>query len=310
MQRFALCLSLLFTTACTVSAIDDDSSYTPTNKTKTCPKGTLEGWDGCEVPEPGWIDGPTSAQQTCDSVCADYGYACDPDGEMDLFVTTVSGGMVMTFVDPSGIARSYEGANCSTMPQATKQYSDGLYTLEAYDCACVEGEPLPQEQEEEQEPTPQPTGITCSQRSEGGVGHSCSYAFDGCEGDTSYEVVCRIQNVAGNVFSTCDCLKNNVQQKNVASFDICSTSTWEQTVALVNDLCAWDLSTSLSSGGGGGGGGPSSCGTDCSDLVWSECTCASSDPCGWNNDGVCDLYPVDASCSIFPDHFPDDQDCN
>lgn len=38
----------------------------------------------------------------------------------------------------------------------------------------------------------------------------------------------------------------------------------------------------------------------------SNCTCSASDPCGWNNDGVCDSM----CAAFFPlDHFADNQDC-
>jgi hypothetical protein len=48
------------------------------------------------------------------------------------------------------------------------------------------------------------------------------------------------------------------------------------------------------------------CASDCQNLLYSACTCASVDPCNWQNDGVCD----DTCAQSFPaDHFDDPLDC-
>ncbi|OGQ86493.1 MAG: hypothetical protein A2289_17735 [Deltaproteobacteria bacterium RIFOXYA12_FULL_58_15] len=51
---------------------------------------------------------------------------------------------------------------------------------------------------------------------------------------------------------------------------------------------------------------PLDCDSECSDLLYTACTCSSSDPCGWQNDGYCDAACADA----FPeDYFTDGADC-
>lgn len=48
------------------------------------------------------------------------------------------------------------------------------------------------------------------------------------------------------------------------------------------------------------------CATDCTNLTYSACSCASVDPCNWQGDGVCDSYCAEN----FPaDHFNDGADC-
>ncbi len=45
--------------------------------------------------------------------------------------------------------------------------------------------------------------------------------------------------------------------------------------------------------------------TECADLVYTTCTCAFNDPCGWSGDGVCD-----ASCGdVVANPFDDASDC-
>ncbi|MFC1609320.1 FG-GAP-like repeat-containing protein [Myxococcota bacterium] len=43
----------------------------------------------------------------------------------------------------------------------------------------------------------------------------------------------------------------------------------------------------------------------CAALTYGLCTCASTDPCGWAGDGICDQHCVDD----FIDHFDDSDDC-
>ena len=60
-----------------------------------------------------------------------------------------------------------------------------------------------------------------------------------------------------------------------------------------------------SGGTGSGGAGGDPCGTECTDLTYTACTCGSSDPCGWDGDGVCD-----ASCAQYASApFDDSADC-
>jgi len=52
---------------------------------------------------------------------------------------------------------------------------------------------------------------------------------------------------------------------------------------------------------------PEACGTDCSAGVRSKCACASSDPCGWSGNGVCD----ETTCAgNVAKPFDDAGDCN
>jgi hypothetical protein len=51
------------------------------------------------------------------------------------------------------------------------------------------------------------------------------------------------------------------------------------------------------------------CNNDC-DNLYTECTCGPTDPCGWKNDGVCDLLPPTESCAMFANHFDDSDDCS
>jgi Cys-rich repeat protein len=58
---------------------------------------------------------------------------------------------------------------------------------------------------------------------------------------------------------------------------------------------------------GTSGGGGTDCGTECTDLLYTACTCAAADPCGWQGDSYCD----DTCAFIFPaDHFDDPADCS
>jgi hypothetical protein len=61
-------------------------------------------------------------------------------------------------------------------------------------------------------------------------------------------------------------------------------------------------------GEGEGEGEGESCVTadDCAGLVYSPCTCATSDPCGWSADGVCDAPACE---DLFGFTFEDD-DCS
>lgn len=55
--------------------------------------------------------------------------------------------------------------------------------------------------------------------------------------------------------------------------------------------------------------GGEGCGSECTDLLYTACTCGTSDPCGWLGDGYCDLLPANASCALFETHFDDTVDC-
>lgn len=49
------------------------------------------------------------------------------------------------------------------------------------------------------------------------------------------------------------------------------------------------------------------CGDECTDLVYSDCTCDPTDPCGWSNDGYCD----ETDCLYyFGFFFNDGDDCD
>ncbi|MFH1808083.1 MAG: hypothetical protein ABIJ09_05025, partial [Pseudomonadota bacterium] len=54
---------------------------------------------------------------------------------------------------------------------------------------------------------------------------------------------------------------------------------------------------------------PTDCPSDCSNMYYTACSCSAADPCGWSNDGYCDLDPPSQSCAIYSNHFDDSQDC-
>jgi hypothetical protein len=49
------------------------------------------------------------------------------------------------------------------------------------------------------------------------------------------------------------------------------------------------------------------CDGGCAAGRWSECTCASSDPCGWAGDGLCQGYCIELG--IVTEMFDDNDDC-
>jgi len=51
------------------------------------------------------------------------------------------------------------------------------------------------------------------------------------------------------------------------------------------------------------------CSDDCMNFYYTACSCSPADPCGWSDDGYCDLLPPDESCAVFPSHFDDSWDC-
>ena len=49
---------------------------------------------------------------------------------------------------------------------------------------------------------------------------------------------------------------------------------------------------------------PLICNGDCIERRYTECSCSVEDPCGWQNDGICD-----DGCNQFESHFDDSLDC-
>ena len=88
----------------------------------------------------------------------------------------------------------------------------------------------------------QPVGTVCSTKEAPvQLGYTCVMEWSVCSDQTLYGVDCRIQNLAGNIFSLCDCSQNGTKGEEFISSTLCSSTNWEEAQAIVNENCGWDL---------------------------------------------------------------------
>lgn len=71
--------------------------------------------------------------------------------------------------------------------------------------------------------------------------NTCMFQWSSCDDGRTYAFECNIQNVAGNVFSLCNCFENGVMDEADKIVDICGASDWAEVEAIVNEQCGWDL---------------------------------------------------------------------
>ncbi len=86
------------------------------------------------------------------------------------------------------------------------------------------------------------TGTVC-QNAEAPIqlAKTCQFEWSSCEDGVDYKFRCDIKNLAGNIFSLCNCYKNGVKDPADKIVDVCSAQDWESIEAIVNEQCGWDL---------------------------------------------------------------------
>lgn len=91
-------------------------------------------------------------------------------------------------------------------------------------------------------PDAQPSGVQClAKDAPVQIGYTCSFDWTQCSDQRSYGIECHIENLAGNVFSLCDCKENSVAGAEFLSSTVCSSTSWEEAEAVVNEKCGWTL---------------------------------------------------------------------
>jgi len=98
-----------------------------------------------------------------------------------------------------------------------------------------------------------------------------------------------------------DCVVERYTECSCAAADPCG---WAND-GLCDDYCANTFPGDYFDDTADCSGGPT-CGTECTDLVYTACTCGVADPCGWAGDGACDDYCSDN----FGSYFDDTADCS
>ncbi len=134
----------------------------------------------------------------------------------------------------------------------------------------------------------------------------CNWENDGyCD-----HIGCQV--FANHFEDTEDCLDcSNTTQLNAA----CTAGTHNRCTCAANDPCDWQNDTFCDSACQAytntfdDSSDCLSCTTTqtqqaCSAFTVNKCTCAATDPCGWQNDGYCD-----SACAAYSDHFEDTDDC-
>lgn len=85
-----------------------------------------------------------------------------------------------------------------------------------------------------------PSGVTCAQKDNPVLlGFTCQVIWSQCSDQSTYHLSCTIQNVAGNVFSLCDCTEDGVKGEQFISTTVCMSTTFEEVEAVVNEKCMW-----------------------------------------------------------------------
>ncbi len=70
---------------------------------------------------------------------------------------------------------------------------------------------------------------------------TCQFEWSSCEDGVDYKFRCDIQNLAGNIFSLCNCYENGVKDPADKIVDVCTAADWAEVKAIVNEECGWDL---------------------------------------------------------------------
>jgi hypothetical protein len=70
---------------------------------------------------------------------------------------------------------------------------------------------------------------------------TCQFEWSSCEDGVDYSFRCDIKNLAGNIFSLCNCYENGVKDPADKIVDVCSAQDWASIEAIVNEECGWDL---------------------------------------------------------------------
>jgi hypothetical protein len=87
-----------------------------------------------------------------------------------------------------------------------------------------------------------PVGTTCAVKEPiVQVGFTCRFQWRQCTGSSDRTLDCRIQNVAGHVFSLCDCIVGGGSTMQFVSTTVCDAATWSELEATVNAQCGWNL---------------------------------------------------------------------
>jgi hypothetical protein len=87
-----------------------------------------------------------------------------------------------------------------------------------------------------------PQGVVCAMKDPVvQIGFTCHIVWSQCTDQSTYDLSCRIQNVAGNVFSLCDCTQDGVAGAQFISTTVCGSTEFSQVEAVVNDKCGWDV---------------------------------------------------------------------
>lgn len=117
---------------------------------------------------------------------------------------------------------------------------------------------------------------------------------DGCECDTGYHVnaahnACEADGGNTNVTPGCngEC---GAMQYTACTCDVSDPCHWMADGDCDHDSCVNYTNTPFNDVNDCGGDtttGPSGCGSDCGSGTVNACTCATSDPCGWESDGTC-----------------------
>lgn len=89
---------------------------------------------------------------------------------------------------------------------------------------------------------PEITGTTCQTKDVPiQLINTCMFEWSACDDGVEYGFRCDIQNVAGNVFSLCNCFRNGVKDEADKIVDVCGAADWSSVEAIVNEECGWDL---------------------------------------------------------------------
>jgi len=155
---------------------------------------------------------------------------------------------------------------------------------------------------------------TISSYCSAGISNACTCAAsDPCnwQGDGYCDSSCNAY--PGHFDDSSDCLTCT---DTVAVQQACNTFTVNRCTCAASDPCGWQgdgFCDSACNAYAGHFDDSSDC-LDCSNtaavqqycnsVTYNRCTCASADPCWWQNDGYCD-----SQCSTFVDHFVDSLDC-
>ena len=89
---------------------------------------------------------------------------------------------------------------------------------------------------------PEPSGTACQTKDVPvRLANTCYFEWGTCSDGVEYRFDCNIQNIAGNIFSLCNCFENGVMDEADKIVDICGLADWADIEAVVNEQCGWDL---------------------------------------------------------------------